>query len=430
MHKHTKLPIVVLGAGLAGLSAAYTLKKNNVDVIVLEARERVGGRVWTKEVEADKKYHIEMGGEWIGKQHHNILHLIKLMNLQLLPHKLDPSLVIKNKYLRKNDWEFSQEWKKKFTEIINVLKKSSTRKINSLDKIDVITFLEQYQMPLLDLEIFALLQRSMYGEDASKISAYDAIIDNYINGNFVDDIEDYYIKGGNSKLPQAFVTFIGEDKVLTNHIIKAIRQRSNYVEVECTNGSFFLARRVVCALPTFAVKNIQWFPHFPIAKIHALNSLRYSRVTKNSFLFREKFWENNFHVLTEDVMCEVFHATQNQGGKQGILTGYVAGDLAYAVSRMDDKERMYCLRQALFPIFGKVKGIEEQYMYYWGDDPYTRGAYSIDQPSYAIHRRELLCSPHLRVEFAGEHLSTMQGYMEGAVETGIQAAHRCLTRRT
>ena len=128
-------------------------------------------------------------------------------------------------------------------------------------------------------------------------------------------------------------------------------------------------------------------------------------------------------------MCEIYHATQNQKGKQGILTAYVAGDLAYAVSRMSDKERIDNLKHALHPIFGRIKGIEEQHVYYWGDDPYTRGAYSIDPPSHAVNRRHILASPHHRVEFAGEHLATLQGYMEGAVETGLNAAYKCMTRQ-
>ena len=289
MHKHKDLPIVILGAGLAGLSAAYTLTKHKKDVIVLEARERVGGRVWTKYVEADKQYHIEMGGEWIGKKHVHILRLIRDMKLELLPHKLDPSFVVKNNYIPVKDWKYSKEWKRKFTSLITSLKQLSKRKMYRLDKVDVISFLEQYNMPIEDLEMFSLLQRSMYGEDASKISAYDAIVDNYINDDFIDDMEDYYIKGGNSRLPESLTKAIGEEKVLLHHHVIGIKQRANYVEVLCKNGKKFLARRVICTLPTFSLKNIHWSPSLPLVKQEALHSLRYSRVTKSAFLFRERF---------------------------------------------------------------------------------------------------------------------------------------------
>lgn len=429
MHKHSDLPIIVLGAGLAGLSAAYTLHKNHQKVIVLEARDRIGGRVWTQHIEGDKTYHVELGGEWIGKQHKKVLDYVREFKLQLLPHRLDPALVLKGMYYRSGDWDFSQHWKKKFCDLLFDLKNSSPQRLKSLDKLDIVSFLENHGMTQDDIEKFSLLQRSMYGEDPRSISAYDAIVDNYILANYTDGIEDYYIRGGNELLPLSLANAIGQEYILRNKVVVEITQHASYAAIRCFDGTIYQAKRIICTIPATIIRSINWLPRLPIAKVKALESIRFSRVTKNGFLFHNKFWPENFHVLTEDIMSEIYHATQSQEGEQGVLCCYISGDISQPVSRMDDRERIAILKQALQPIFGDVKGIEQQYIYNWSDDMFAKGAYSIDQPSTALNRRETLQSTFGKIEFAGEHLAINQGYMDGAIDTGIIAAQKCLMRK-
>ncbi len=118
-----------------------------------------------------------------------------------------------------------------------------------------------------------------------------------------------------------------------------------------------------------------------------------------------------------------FHSTQNQQGKEGILTAYAIGEKADVLASQSDARRMRKITDDLTdfnedaPKF--AKGIAT---YAWQRDKYTNGAYALYRPGQWFGIRPILQRPHLKVLFAGEHLADWQGFMEGAIETGEAAA--------
>ena len=95
--------VIVIGAGFAGLAAANQLKKKGLKVIVLEARNRVGGRVFSFDI-PDEKLVIELGAEWVGKSHERIIEMCDEFKLELFNNQFDSHLVYKGKYYGKDEW--------------------------------------------------------------------------------------------------------------------------------------------------------------------------------------------------------------------------------------------------------------------------------------------------------------------------------------
>ena len=118
-----------------------------------------------------------------------------------------------------------------------------------------------------------------------------------------------------------------------------------------------------------------------------------------------------------------FHSTQNQSGKEGILTSYAIGEKADILASQSDERRMKIITNDLTDFDEDApklaKGIAS---YAWQRDKYTDGAYALYRPGQWFGIRPILQRPHLKVLFAGEHLADWQGFMEGAIETGEAAA--------
>ncbi len=162
----------------------------------------------------------------------------------------------------------------------------------------------------------------------------------------------------------------------------------------------------------------------PAAKWEALNELQYCRIIKSVVVFRERFWqEETFDMVTDTPGHYFFHSSKNQSGPQGTLTSYAVGDKAHLLSRMNKEARKRTICESLNPVFGNVLPYaKEMSCYYWGCDPYSQGAYAIYDTRQWFGIREELAKPYRNVSFAGEHLAEWQGFMEGAVQTGEDAA--------
>ena len=102
---------------------------------------------------------------------------------------------------------------------------------------------------------------------------------------------------------------------------------------------------------------------------------------------------------------------------------YTIGDKAAVVANQDEAFHTDIITQALRPGFGDVQAkIEKQWNYYWGTDYYSKGSYAIYGPGQWFAIRPVLAKPFMHTHFAGEHLADWQGFMEGAIETGEEAA--------
>lgn len=420
-----KPSVIVLGAGLSGLAAADFLSANNVDVTVLEARERIGGRVFSHKIDDEENIVIELGAEWIGGSHSRLLQLCSEFNLELLNNQFNDSLIYDKVYYKPDDWDFSEEWRMKFKKIIDDYKTFSEKEKIQLDKMDWWRFLMNHDIPAKDLDIREYADSTDFGESIRFVSAYAALAE-YAESNSTNEM-DYKVSGGNHKIAESLASRLGNEKIKLSHKVVSVVQGTN-ITVNCENGERFVCDKLICALPTFSLSKIKWNPSLPAEKINAVNELQYARINKSATLFREKFWkEDAFSILTDSFSHYFYHATKYQNPMKGVLISYAVGDKADIISRLNKEDREKLVSDSLKIPFGDVSGmIENNVNYYWGLDKYSMGAYALYGSGQWFSVMPVLKEKFNNIYFSGEHVADWQGFMEGAIVSGEEAAQELL----
>jgi monoamine oxidase len=417
-----KPKVVIIGSGLAGLAAGYKLTKNGFDVTILEARNRIGGRVFSYQIDKTEKLIVELGGEWVGDSHTRIKVLCQELGLTLQNDQLDTHLIFAGEYFPKGKWDYSAEWKNKYNKIISDYKSFTEDDKKKLDKTDWWRFLMKNGIEERDMQIRELFDSTDFGESIRQVSAYQGLAE-YAESDARNEM-DYKIKGGNSKLPEKLAEKMGMDNINLKHKVIEITQADGGVSVVCDNGKVFQGDQLICTVPTYALSNINWKPHLPDDYLDALNSLQYARINKQAVLFKERFWKDeSFDMVTDTYGHYFYHATKNQKSTKGVLISYTVGDKAEVISGQNDEFKTRMITESLKPAFGDISSkIEKHVNYYWGEDTYSYGSYAIYNKGQWFNVMPALKQKFMSTHFAGEHLADWQGFMEGAVNSGEEAA--------
>jgi monoamine oxidase len=419
--------VLILGAGLAGLAAAYALHKQQIPFTILEARSRTGGRVFTHQADEESKLHIELGAEWIGASHERILALCQDFNLPLLNHQFITHLALDGQYYKPGEWKFDTDWAATYQALLNNFKQITSRNSKALDQIDWWKYLINNGIPERDIEIKELFDSTDFGESIRQVSAY-ASLSEYAYSSPNNEM-DYRIEGGNTRLVTALAEKIGLQHIALNKRATVVKQEGKQVQVVCEDGSRYTGSRLICTVPVFAMTRINWQPALPAEKLEALNQMQYCRIIKSAVVFKERFWQDEtFDMITDSTAHYFFHSSKNQPHIKGTLTSYATGDKAYILSKMNQEQKIREICAALKPAFGDVSRYAEKVVsYYWGSDAFSKGAYAIYDTHQWFSIRETMSKPFRNVSFAGEHLAEWQGFMEGAVQTGEEAVKNLIS---
>jgi monoamine oxidase len=181
------------------------------------------------------------------------------------------------------------------------------------------------------------------------------------------------------------------------------------------------ADRVVCAIPGSVLKSVEITPALSADKRRALDALSYTSVTRVFVQTARRLGGPAPLSLTTDRPIQwVWEASAGQPGQRGILESYMAGAAARRVGLMSDADRVAFVRDELAHVLPQHGGpIERGASKMWDDDPFSRGAYVWFKPNQGGLAREL-ARPEGRVHFAGEHVSSRPGWMEGAIESALR----------
>lgn len=411
---------VVIGAGLSGLAAAYKLKNSGWKVTVIEGRDRIGGRVFSH---TDKPTGLicELGAEWVGESHERLKALCRDFNIPLQKHQFDDFLLRDGRVYRPGEWSFSPQAKTAFDKMIAGYEKLTSAQKIRLDKVDWWDHLEKIGFTGDDLRLRDLMDSTDFGESIRHVSAFAALAE-YAESSPKNEM-DYKMTGGNSRLVEEFVKRIGAENIRLNTLVSEVRQFRGIVNVT-SGGETLKADAVICTAPIQSLLKIKFDPPLPAAQLAAAEQLVYARICKNSVVYSDRFWKaENFSMVSDTTSHYYFHSTQNQPGKEGILTAYAVGEKADVLSSQSDERRMRIIANDISPLEDDApKKARRIISYAWQRDPFTDGAYALYKPGQWFGIRPILLRPHGKVLFAGEHLADWQGFMEGAIETGEAAA--------
>lgn len=217
---------VVIGAGPAGLAAAYQLTQKRWQVTVLEATRRIGGRVKSHRFRRTPGLVCELGGEWIGNDHHEMQRLCCAFDLELQPHQYANSFWNQKRRARLLDpgeWCMSKESLKVWEKFKKDFKEFKRPDFVELDKLDWWTRLAKLGFRPADLLRRDLMDSTDFGETIRMNSAYTAATE-YLStkDQQVDDTDemDFKVLGGNHRLVKALADAIGRENIRMNCEVK------------------------------------------------------------------------------------------------------------------------------------------------------------------------------------------------------------------
>jgi monoamine oxidase len=444
---------VIIGAGLAGLSAAYQLKKKNWTVTIVEARDRIGGRVFTHHFRESPELYCELGGEWVGNDHEAIRELCKKLKLKLIRHQFQYSfaeLGTIGKTIKVGAWPFQKKMKTKLKTAMHSVIKSSSAQQAVFDQQDWWTYLHSLGFSESDLLRRDLMDSTDFGESIRHSGAYSSASEYYGSGSNATDEMDWRIVGGNSRLVNALAERIGLHAIHTCMEVKRVEQQNGWVTVHAEDNrtelfspprpkreasrralpsrtQSFKARYCICTVPARVLNSIDFVPKLPHSQRLAARDLQYARIMKTVLLFQNRFWEKRlgkkFSCFTDGTSDFVFAASLGQPGTQGILCSYAIGDKADDLAARGPVELRALIAADLAKLFpGEDTAPIAVHRYAWQEDKYTQGAYAFYRPGQWFPIRRVLSKHHGSVYFAGEHIAEEQGFMDGAVDSGQEAA--------
>jgi len=440
--------VLILGAGVAGLAAAYELSQAGHDVTVIEARMRPGGRVLTVREPFSDGLYMEAGARYIREDHDLTRGYARKLGLTLEPestsetggyvlHVRGTRVVLRAGRQARNPVELSPQERslgrlgmtRKYIDPVleEIARSNNPHEVPpELQKYDRMTYAEFLRERGASPGAIALLRLGLadsWGDGVDDVSALGVLRDMALNPAKPSS----FIKGGTDQLPRAFAAKL-KDKIHYGAAITRIEQDAETVRVvfqQSGQTRRMEADRVICTIPFSVLKSIEAAPPFSPTKRRAIEELPYTSVARIGLQFRKRFWEEDglVGVAQTDLpngMC--MHSTENQPGPRGILESYATGRSARQITGLGEGARItYVLEhmEKLFP--GAVKHIEGGGGKCWDEDPWSRGDYCWFRPGQMISLLPHLASPEGRIHFAGDHTSARPGWMQGAFESALRA---------
>lgn len=429
-----RLRVVVVGAGLAGLSAAYELMRRGHSVTVVEARPHAGGRVFTLRSPWDDKLYAEAGGEWVHPNHTYMLHYIKEFGMELVPDEGEKGFWDNGKFFSGEEAEKGipghADLRKKIAEHVARIDIFENPERSALARLDGMTYADWLRsLGASDAAIarYRIGVNDLMTVDVTEISALHMLYEYALPMH--DDVTESRIRGGNTRLPEAFSHAL-TSRIRYNSPVTKVYADPRGARVNCGAGrSGFIveADHVIIAIPGTEISRLSFEPELPPDTARAYQAIGLGRIMKVVLQTRTRFWEKHRPPLqgveTLREAQSVYHSSNGQPGPRGLLTNYVAGWGADAWAPLGYMGQMAAARKLTGEIWKQPPTAFERSMsWHWNVQKWTRGSYAFFAPGQMTSVRPVVAQPVDRIHFAGEHTAVWQGYMNGAVESGLRAA--------
>jgi monoamine oxidase len=432
--------VVVIGAGFAGLAAAFELSRAGYAVTVVEARNRVGGRVLSFSDLVPGK-NVEGGGELIGSNHSTWVTDAKQFKLDFLDvseEDAEAPIMLGGKRLSSDDSEKLWEELETTSSLMNAdaakvpdpFEPWKTPGAEALDKRTLASWIQSVNAsPICKVALDAMLTA-----DNGMVTEWQSYLGNLamVKGGglekFWTDSEVYRCKGGNQLLAARMAAAIGNDKVLLRTPARSVAVGDQIVRVTLANGRVLEADHVILTAPPTVWNRIGFDPLLPVTLTPQMGSN-----VKCLIALKNRFWrqaELAPDSLTDGPLHMTWDGTDGQPGGGAALVSFSGGPAAETCRDWPSASRIENHVAALEKIYRNIRPsfVKARFMD-WPGDAWTKGSYSFPAPGQVTTQGPTLRQGIGRLQFAGEYTSyAFPGYMEGALESGAAAARRIAQR--
>lgn len=441
--------VVVVGAGLSGLCAARKILRQGVDVKVVEARDRVGGRTWSQAIGQGR---FDVGGQWIGPGQARVKALARELGLETfstyttgkkvleLEGKIStykssiPSLSMVSLIQMQGALSYLERVRKR-------VPPSSPLAADNADQLDSETLETWRRRFVKSNKINGVLDaaiRTIFGAEARDISALYFLM--YLNagGGLLKLSEadggaqqDRFVSGSQA-ISLALAQELGE-AVMLERPVRKITQTQEGVEVVADGGAI-AAHYVIVSAPPALAGRIEYEPAVSVGRDQLTQRFAMGATVKVLVTYERAFWREagySGEVVSSDGPFSIVYDNTSHDGKQPALVGFIVGKHARQWSSQPLADRERRVLAAFAKYFGdEARLCQEYHELDWGAEPWSRGCPVGGLPpgvlsSSFTHLRK----PEGRIHWAGTESATeWMGYMEGAIQSGERAADEVLRR--
>jgi monoamine oxidase len=433
---------VIVGAGLAGLTAALDLVDAGWDVIVVEARDRVGGRVHTLYDPFSGGLHAEAGGESIDDNHDRIQALVARFGLateRRPPNKLLEAVTYYRhqrspitSFLAGRDGAVVSDYLR-FSDAleaatVGVDPEHPERAPNAgeLDRQTLDDFIRRQRL-VPEAEFLVRLQnRAEYNTEPARLSMLFVAQQTAVLAGVPDTAsETMRITGGNSRLPEAMAAALG-DRIRLGTPVTRVEHDPGGVRVHAGKESIDAAH-LILALPPPPLRRIVFAPALPARVATMIHRLDLGNAAKVIHEYESRFWEAE-NVPGFTVTDLPFHvawaATDSYPSAGGLLSQFITGRPARAAARLRDARRIAVFARQLDRVYPESTALRtgRAATMAWANERYTGGGYAVYGPRQMAAFWPVVRAGLDRIVFAGEHTEALAGFMESAVRSGHRVA--------
>jgi monoamine oxidase len=449
-----RVDVVVVGAGLAGLAAGQALKKAGVSFVVLEARDRVGGRTLNRKLKRGGEI-AEIGGQWVGPTQDRVLALIDELGLELFDTYVDGA----NVYYRQDASIKRQTYTgtippanpASLVELLTVINDLNTMsqevppdapwQAPSAAAWDAQTFetwkLDNTTTPeardLVDLAV-----ESVFSAQPADLSLLHVLFYIRAAGNFnrlidtAGGAQESRIVGGSQLISRRLAKKLGSSVVLSEPV-ERIEHAGREVTVTTKNGRWRASRAIV-AIPPALAGRLAYSPELPPNRDQITQRMPMGTVIKCMAVYERPFWRDDglSGMATSDLgPVKLTFDNSPPDGSPGILLGFIEGQEGRDLADTTARQRKGLVCESFARYFGP-SALEpvEYFDKSWAADQWTRGCYAgYAPPGVITGYREAIREPVGRLHWAGTETATVwNGYMDGAIESGQRAAAEVLAK--
>jgi len=441
--------VVVVGAGLAGLVAARQLEGAGMSVAVLEARDRVGGRLLNEPI-GDGKV-VEVGGQWVGPTQTRMLALAKTVGVETFPTFGDGENLIEiGGELRRYRGTIPPVGRTALLDLAQAQRRIDrlARRVppeapweaRGADRLDAVTFwswMRRNVYTRAGRKLIRLAVEAVWAAEPEDLSLLHVLFYTRSGGGF-DRLLD--TEGGAQQ-----DRFVGGSQIVAERVaaaltgtpalgaaVRRISHGGDSVRIEADGGVTVSARRVIVAIPPTLCGRIAYDPPLPGRRDQLTQRMPNGAVVKCMAVYDEPFWRAaglSGQATSERGPVKLTFDNSPPDGRPGVLLGFLEGRHARRLGAADAGERRRAVVECFARYFGPRAAEPERYIERsWAEEEWSRGCYGgYFGPGGWTEYGSALREPVGRVHWAGtETAIEWMGYMDGAVRSGERAARDVL----